>query len=57
MKNKNIDAVGMMRKIRDELSQKYVKAGIAEEIDDLERKFPNIKGKKISSKRTKNSIR
>jgi hypothetical protein len=42
-KDKEFDSVKLMRSIRDELSKKYQKMSIKEEIMDLHKNFPNIK--------------
>ncbi len=55
MKNKEFDSVKLMRSIRDELSKKYQKMSIKEEILDLHKNFPNIKWR-VRKKRTDNTI-
>ena len=47
MKTKKFDAVKLMRDIRDDLSQKYSKMTIEEQIENLNKKFPDIKWKNL----------
>ena len=46
MKQKEFDAVKMMRELRDQLSKKYARMTLQEEMADLQSKFPHIKWKK-----------
>ena len=43
MKQKTVDAVKLMRDLRDQLSQKYVTMSIQEEMADLQKHFPHIR--------------
>ena len=45
MKQKTVDAVKLMRDLRDQLSQKYVTMSIQEEMADLQKHFPHIRWK------------
>lgn len=45
MKQKEFDAVNMMRELRDQLSEKYARMTLQEEMADLQSKFPHIKWK------------
>lgn len=47
MKNKKFDAVKMMREIRDDLSQKYSKMTLEEQIQNLNKKFSGIHWKNL----------
>lgn len=46
MKQKEIDAVKLMREQRDQLSKKYANMTVQEEIADLQGTFPHIKWKR-----------
>ena len=43
MKPKEFDAVNMMRELRDQLSKKYAKMTLQEEMADLQRAVPHLK--------------
>lgn len=46
MKPKEFDAVNMMRDLRDELSRKYARLTLQEEIAELQYMIPSIENKK-----------
>jgi hypothetical protein len=43
MKPKEFDAVNMMRELRDQLSKKYAKMTLQEEMAELQRAVPHLK--------------
>ena len=45
MKQKEFDAINMMRELRDQLSKKYANMTLQEEMAELQRAFPHIKWK------------
>ena len=46
MKKKALDAVKVMREIRDKMSRKYARMAPEEEIADLQKRLPHIPWKK-----------
>ena len=57
MKDKKIDAVKMMRTIRDKLSQRYSNMTIEEQIADMEKNFKDITWESRNTDKIKTAIR
>lgn len=51
MMQKDFDAVKLMRELRDQLSQKYVRMSIQEEMVDLQKKLPPMKWQQRGSRK------
>jgi len=48
---KEFDAVKLMRELRDQLSQKYARMSIQEEMADLQKNLPSMKWQQRGSKK------